>query len=102
MRPVPRTLSVLLAALAAAAPLAAQAVERADVPAAGRLRLSFDPKIEAWDDAFWSGTRRPLGWVLTGDSVGGTIPPRRRLQQHRGTERGGARVLLTHGRASRG
>src|SRR5260221_8630813 len=81
MRPVPRTLSVLLAALAAAAPLAAQAVERADVPAAGRLRLSFDPKIEAWDDAFWSGTRRPLGWFLTGDSVGGTIPAVTRLQQ---------------------
>src|SRR5207302_10345740 len=74
LRPVPGTLSVLLAALAAAAPLAAQAVERTDVPAAGRLRLSFDPKIEAWDDAFWSGTRRQLGWFLSGDSVGRAIP----------------------------
>jgi hypothetical protein len=81
MRPVPRTLVSPLVALAAAVTLSAQAVERTDVPAPGRLRLSFDPKIEAWDDAFWSGTRRPLGWLLTGDSVGGTIPAVSRLQQ---------------------
>jgi hypothetical protein len=81
MRSVPRILSVLLVALAAAATLSAQAVERTDIPAPGRVRLSFDPKIEAWDDAFWSGTRRPLGWFLTGDSAGGTIPAVTRLQQ---------------------
>ncbi|HXI34790.1 MAG TPA: hypothetical protein VNH63_11950 [Gemmatimonadales bacterium] len=78
---MPRILPFLLVALGAAATLPAQAVERTDIPAPGRVRLSFDPKIEAWDDAFWSGTRRPLGWFLTGDSAGGTIPAVTRLQQ---------------------
>jgi len=71
----------LLVALAAAVTLSAQAVERTDIPAPGRLRLSFDPQIEQWDQAFWSGTRRPLGWFLTGDSVGAAIPAVGRLQQ---------------------
>src|SRR5690349_21468644 len=78
---MPRTCSLLFVALGAAATLSAQAVDRTDVPAPGRLRVSFDPKIETWDQAFWSGTRRPLGWFLTGDSVGGTIPAVTRLQQ---------------------
>jgi hypothetical protein len=78
---VPRSLAYLLAALAAATALSAQAVERADVPPLHALRLSFDPKVETWDAAFWGGTRRPLGWFLTGDSVGGTIPAVTRLQQ---------------------
>lgn len=78
---MPRTLSSLLVALAAAVTLSAQAVERTDVPAPGRLRLSFDPKVEAWDQAFFAGTRHPLGWFLTGDSVGGTVPALTRLQQ---------------------
>ena len=73
-------LPLLLLALSAAT-LSAQAVERADTPAPGRLRVSFDPKIETWDAAFWSGARRPLGWFLTGDSVGGAIPAVSRLQQ---------------------
>ncbi len=81
MRPVPRPLPYLLAALAAATALSAQAVERADTPPLHALRLSFDPKVETWDAAFWSGTRRPLGWFLTGDSVGGAIPAVSRLQQ---------------------
>ncbi|HEY6853137.1 MAG TPA: hypothetical protein VI139_02735, partial [Gemmatimonadales bacterium] len=78
---MPRPLSSLFVALGAAATLSAQAVERTDVPAPGRLRVSFDPKIETWDQAFWSGTRRPLGWFLTGDSAGAAIPAVTRLQQ---------------------
>src|SRR5258708_26129326 len=98
MRPVPRTVPALLVALAAAVTLSAQAVERTDIPAPGRLRLSFDPKIEQWDQAFWSGTRRPLGWFLTGDSVGGAIPAVSRLQQDVRTAGGLPGVIARLGR----
>jgi len=48
-----RTLRLaLLAALGGVAPLAAQAIERSDVPGRGMLRLSFDPQVTAWQRRF--------------------------------------------------
>jgi hypothetical protein len=45
------------------------------------LRLTFDPQISFWRDAFRNGDRAPLGWFLSGDSVGGThIPQLARLE----------------------
>ena len=81
MRPVPRTLSLCVVALGAAATLAAQAADRTDLPPPHAVRLSVVPRIETWDAAFWNGARRPLGWFLSGDSAGGTIPAVSRLQQ---------------------
>lgn len=60
---------ILLAALLAAAPLRAQAVPRADLPGGGVIRLTFDPRIEWWDEDFVDGSRTRLGAPLTGDSV---------------------------------
>src|SRR5437660_5585237 len=69
-------------ALARGVNLAAQAVERADVPARGRLRVTFDPRIVGWDAQFVNGARLPLGLPLTGDTVGAaSIPVVARLEQ---------------------
>ena len=69
-------------ALARGVNLAAQAVERADVPARGRLRVTFDPRIVGWDAQFVNGARLPLGLPLTGDTVGAaTIPVVAQLEQ---------------------
>src|SRR5207302_197625 len=49
-----RTLRIVLLlvspALTGGAMLAAQAVERTDVPARGVLRVTFDPRIMTWND----------------------------------------------------
>ena len=42
---------------------------RADLPGAGALRVTFDPRIEFWDEEFVDGTRVRLGAALTGDPV---------------------------------
>jgi len=56
--------------LAGTAPrLAAQAVPRADLPGAGVLRVTFDPRIEFWDEEFVDGSRRAVGAALTGAPV---------------------------------
>ena len=71
-----------ISALARGVSLAAQAVERADVAGHGRLRVTFDPRIVAWDAQFVNGARLPLGLPLTGDTVGATaIPVVARLEQ---------------------
>jgi hypothetical protein len=44
-------------------------VPRADVPGAGVLRVTFDPRIEYWDEEFVDGTRVRLGAPLTGDPL---------------------------------
>ena len=70
-----RTLWIVLAlvspAVTGGASLAAQAVERTDVPARGVLRVTFDPRIMTWNDQFTDAGRMKLGAPLTGDTVGG-------------------------------
>lgn len=44
--------------------LAAQAVERTDIPRAGRLRLTLDPTITIWDREYTSAGRVPIGATL--------------------------------------
>src|SRR2546422_4358991 len=63
--------------------VAAQAVERTDVPARGVLRVTFDPRIMTWNDQFSDAGRLKLGAPLTGDTVGGRyIPVVARLEQN--------------------
>src|SRR5216117_1225688 len=69
-------------ALARGVSVAAQAVERTDVPGHGVLRVTFDPRIVAWDAQFVGGARLSLGLPLSGDTVGGaSIPVVARLEQ---------------------
>src|SRR5947207_83513 len=82
-----RTLRIVLLlvsrALTGGAMLAAQAVERTDVPARGVLRVTFDPRIMTWNDEFTAAGRLKLGAPLTGDTVGGRyIPVVARLEQN--------------------
>jgi len=63
--------------------IAAQAVERTDVPARGVLRVTFDPRIMTWNDQFTDAGRMKLGAPLTGDTLGGRyIPVVARLEQN--------------------
>src|SRR3989449_4360636 len=82
-----RTLRIVLLlaspALTGGAMVAAQAVERTDVPARGVLRVTFDPRIMTWNDQFSDAGRLKLGAPLTGDTVGGRyIPVVARLEQN--------------------
>jgi hypothetical protein len=84
MRTLRTALLLTCPALTGAAMLAAQAVERTDVPARGVLRVTFDPRIMTWNDQFTdTGRRLKLGAPLTGDTVGGRyIPVVARLEQN--------------------
>src|SRR3989442_776724 len=88
-----RTLRIVLLlvsrALTGGAMLAAQAVERTDVPARGVLRVTFDPRIMTWNDEFTAAGRLKLGAPLTGDTVDGRyIPVVARLEQNVRVARG--------------
>jgi len=75
-------LALVSPALTGGARIAAQAVERSDVPARGVLWVTFDPRIMTWNSEFTDGGRLGLGRGLTGDTVGATyIPTVGRLQQ---------------------
>ncbi len=81
-----KTIGVILVlaipALARGVSLAAQAVGRTDVAGAGRIRVTFDPRILTWDSEFTDGGRLALGRGLSGDTVGGRyIPAVARLEQ---------------------
>ena len=76
-------LALALPALTGGAMLAAQAVERTDVPGRGILRVTFDPRIMTWNDEFTDAGRRRLGFGLTGDTVGSRyIPALAALEQN--------------------
>jgi hypothetical protein len=80
-----QTLRLLLAGatLSGGGRLAAQAVERTDVPARGVLRVTFDPRIMTWNDEFTDHGRVRLGAPLSGDTIGArSIPVIARLQQN--------------------
>ena len=84
MRTLP-LLSCLLAGatLSGGARLAAQAVERTDVPARGVLRVTFDPRIMTWNDEFTDQGRMRLGAPLSGDTIGSRyIPVLARMEQN--------------------
>src|SRR5438067_6341740 len=69
--------------LTGGAMLAAQAVERTDVPARGVLRVTFDPRIMTWNDQFTDAGRMKLGAALSGDTVGRRyIPVVAQLEQN--------------------
>ena len=83
MRTLRTALLLTCPALTGGASLAAQAVERTDVPARGVLRVTFDPRIMTWNDQFTATGRMKLGAALTGDTVGGRyIPLVARLEQN--------------------
>jgi len=83
MRTLRLALALVSPAVTGGARLAAQAVERTDVPARGVLRVTFDPRIMTWNDAFTDAGRLKLGAPLTGDTVGGRyIPVVARLEQN--------------------
>src|SRR6266568_367826 len=83
MRSLRIVLLLVSPALTGGAMLAAQAVERTDVPARGVLRVTFDPRIMTWNDEFTDAGRLKLGAPLTGDTVGGrSIPLVARLEQN--------------------
>jgi hypothetical protein len=66
----PLPLLVAVAALTARPfTLAAQVVERGDTPRRGALRITFDPRILAWEDEYTPAGRRPLGAAYAGDSI---------------------------------
>src|SRR2546425_12265253 len=82
MRALRIALAFMCPALTGGAMADAQAVERTDVPGRGMLRVTFEPRIVAWDAQFVGGARLPLGLPLTGDTVGGAyIPVVARLEQ---------------------
>ncbi len=83
MRTLRLALALVSPAVTGGAMLAAQAVERTDVPARGVLRVTFDPRIMTWNDEFTAAGRMKLGAPLTGDTVGGPyIPVVARLEQN--------------------
>lgn len=83
MRTLRLTLLLVSPALTGGAMLAAQAVERTDVPPRGVLRVTFDPRVMTWNDQFTDSGRVRLGAPLTGDTVGGRfIPVVARLEQN--------------------
>ena len=67
--------TALLLALLLPAVLAGQAVERADTPKKGKLRLTFDPTVETWEAAFTPEGRQALGAFLSADSLGSAGVP---------------------------
>ncbi len=75
MRILRLALILVSPALTGGAMLAAQAVERTDVPPRGVLRLTFDPRVMTWNDQFTDSGRVRLGAPLTGDTIGGRFIP---------------------------
>src|SRR5438132_13880556 len=93
-------LLTLVAAANATPALAAQAVERTDIPRRGTLRVTLDPRIMTWDRQYTHATAwQPLGAPLTGDSVGSAgIPGVARLQQDVRTASGLSGFLASLGK----
>jgi len=97
----PALFAIALAAVPGLAPgVGAQAVERTDTPKRGTVRLTFDPQTMVWDAAFTPQGRRPLGWALTGDTVGAAAGPTlARLEQDVRTASGLAGFVASLGQS---
>src|SRR3989442_13173397 len=94
-------LALVSPALTGGAMVAAQTVERTDVPDRGMIRFTFDPRIMTWNSEFTDAGRLGLGRGLTGDTVGSAyIPSVARLEQDVRLASGVAGVVagLGHGR----
>src|SRR3989449_7721860 len=93
-------LLLLVVAASATTALAAQAVERTDIPRRGTLRVTLDPRIMTWDRQYVNGTAwRPLGAPVTGDSVrSAAIPSVARLEQDVRTASGLSGFLASLGK----
>ncbi|HUL49776.1 MAG TPA: hypothetical protein VLT79_07185 [Gemmatimonadales bacterium] len=73
---------LVLVSLAPARGARAQTIERTDTPRKGDVRVSFEPRIDTWDQLFTSNGERTLGSPFTTDSVGpAQIPMLGRLEQ---------------------
>src|SRR2546427_9832189 len=82
MRALRLALALVSPALTGGAMVAAQTVERTDVPDRGMIRFTFDPRIMTWNSEFTDAGRLGLGRGLTGDTVGSAyIPSVARLEQ---------------------
>src|SRR6266704_566152 len=82
MRAFRLALALVSPALTGGAMVAAQTVERTDVPDRGMIRFTFDPRIMTWNSEFTDAGRLGLGRGLTGDTVGSAyIPSVARLEQ---------------------
>ena len=82
MRALRLALALVSLALTGGAMVAAQTVERTDVPDRGMIRFTFDPRIMTWNAEFTDAGRLGLGRGLTGDTVGSAyIPSVARLEQ---------------------
>src|SRR3989442_6106983 len=99
MRALRLALMLATPALAGGVRLAAQAVERTDIPRRGMLRVTLDPRVVTWDRQYVNGTTwQPLGAPLTGDTVGSAaIPTVARLQQDVRTASGLSAFLASLG-----
>lgn len=83
MRTLRLALILVSPALTGGAMLAAQAVERTDVPPRGMLRVTFETRVMTWNDQFTDSGRVRLGAPMTGDTIGGRfIPTVAQLQQN--------------------
>src|SRR5436309_13535480 len=83
MRTLRLALALLGPAVTGGASLAAQAVERTDVPGRGVLRVTFDPRIMTWNDEFTDAGRQRIGAPSTGGTVRGRyVPVVARLEQN--------------------
>jgi len=98
--PLVRLLLLLVVAASATTALAAQAVERTDIPRRGTLRVTVDPRIITWDRQYTNGTAwQPLGAPLTGDTVGSAaIPSVARIEQDVRTASGLSGFLASLGK----
>src|SRR5438034_10753925 len=90
-------------ALARGVSVAAQAVERTDVPGHGVLRVTFDPRIVAWDAQPEADARLGPGLPVTGDTArGGPAPVVAAPEQDVRPGAGTARFVAALGTSLRG
>lgn len=74
-------------------------VPRADLPPGGAIRITVDPIISYWYEEVLDGAKRPLGWFLTGDSVGAQVPQLARLNQDMAVATGTTALAVNLGKA---
>lgn len=97
----PRSLPLIGAFLIAGVlPVHAQMVPRADLPPGGAIRITIDPIISYWNQETLDGAKRPLGWFLTGDSVGTQVPQLARLNQDMAIATGTSAIAVNLGKAA--
>ena len=77
--------------------LAAQAVDRADTPRRGALRVSFDPQTVTWERNFTASGRQGIGAAFTADSASAALPSLASMQQETRTLTGLAGYIASLG-----